>query len=137
MSNRTEIQRGVIFNSRLLLIGLFILLLIASCMETIIDDYNLGTMKGQVYSINTPGPIHEGWTPPPLEEVSTIVIMNEEKKVTAEIKTNVKGSFTFQIPAGLYFLKVKESRIPNESGPFTLHKDETLTVEVFYDNGMR
>lgn len=122
---------------RLIFLGVSLLLLLTKCTEIIDDDFHLARIKGQVYSINTPGSIPDGWTPPPLEIVSTIVVMNDERRTLTEMKTNSKGYFSFEIPAGTYYLKVKESRIPNEAGPFKVQQDETIIVQVFYDNGMR
>lgn len=93
--------------------------------------------QGQVYNLSHPGPIPIGWTPPPLETVSTIVVLDTNKKSIFETSSDKKGKFLIMLPEGTYYLRVKESPIPVETGPYQLKEGETLEVKAYYDNGMR
>ncbi len=94
-------------------------------------------LQGQVYILSHPGPIPIGWIPPPLETISTIIVLNNQRKIILETPTDRKGKFQIMLPTGIYFLRVKESPIPAETGPYYLKEGQTLLVEAYYDNGMR
>ncbi|MEK6756502.1 MAG: hypothetical protein AABZ02_10175 [Bacteroidota bacterium] len=94
-------------------------------------------IQGQVYSITTPGPVPEGWTPPPLERVSTIVVLDVNRKHVKEFATDEKGRFKTYLQPGTYFLRVKESLIPAQTGPYVVMPGQILSVEAHYDSGMR
>ena len=94
-------------------------------------------IQGQVYSIATPGPTPEGWIPPPLEMVSTILVLDRNKKLIVEVITDSKGRFISPLDPGTYYVRVKESWVPAETGPYTLRDGEMLSVRANYDNGMR
>lgn len=133
------------FNS--IITGLFILSLLFSCEATestfnvnpnSVPDQNIKTgIIGQVYSIGTPGPIPDDWTPPLLEAKSTIVVLDINRNLVKEFSTDEKGKFQTSLNLGVYFIKVKESRIPKETGPYILKEEEVIIVEAYYDNGMR
>jgi hypothetical protein len=94
-------------------------------------------IQGQVYSIATPGPTPIGWTPPPLEIMSTIVVLDVNKKLVKEFATDGRGRFKIILPPGRYFLRVKESMIPAETGAYDVRSGEIMAAEAHYDNGMR
>jgi hypothetical protein len=94
-------------------------------------------MRGQVYSIATPGPTPINWTPPPLETISTVILLDTKRTLLQEILTDNKGKFTVALLPGTYYLRVKESFIPAETGPYILKSGEVLGVEAHFDNGMR
>jgi hypothetical protein len=94
-------------------------------------------VSGQVYSIATPGPTPVGWVAPPLEKVSTILVFDSKHKSLAQALTDSKGKFTIGLEPGTYYLRVKESMIPAETGPHDVRAGELLSVRAHYDNGMR
>lgn len=99
-----------------------------------IDDMGI---QGQVFLISKPGPIPIGWVPPPLEQVNTIQVLDAQRRIVREEKTSDKGRFMISLQAGTYYLRVKESPIPAETGPYEVTSGRILTVEAHYDNGMR
>lgn len=94
-------------------------------------------LQGQVYNLSHPGPIPIGWVPPPLEIVSTIIVLDSNRRIIFESLSDKKGKFQLMLPSGTYYLRVKESPIPAETGPYFLNEGQTLLVEAHYDNGMR
>jgi hypothetical protein len=102
--------------------------------SVLIDDTGI---QGQVFLISAPGPIPIGWVPPPLEQVNTIQVLDPQRKIVRELTTNDKGRFMISVQPGTYYLKVKESLIPAETGPFVVASGTILTVQAHYDNGMR
>jgi hypothetical protein len=94
-------------------------------------------IQGQVYSIATPGPTPVGWVPPPLEIISTVLVLDSSHKLLIEVLTDNKGKFSVELQPGTYYLRVKESMIPAETGPYVLSAGELLTVRAHYDSGMR
>ena len=84
-----------------------------------------------------PGPIPAGWTPPPMIEKCTVVVLSEYKYIVAEWPAQRMGIFKIELPEGKYYLRVKESLAQVETGPYDLHSGQTLTAEAHYDNGMR
>jgi hypothetical protein len=98
------------------------------------DDMGI---QGQVFLISKPGPIPIGWVPPPLEQVNTIQVLDAQRRIVREEKTSDKGRFMISLQAGTYYLRVKESPIPAETGPYEVTSGRILTVEAHYDNGMR
>jgi hypothetical protein len=125
---------------RLPLLILTCLLLIApwdGCKDSgsvIIGDSGV---QGQVYLISKPGPIPIGWIPPPLEQVLTIQILDVQRRTVREERTSDKGKFTISLQPGSYYLRVKESPIPAETGPYEVTSGKIVIVEAHYDNGMR
>lgn len=113
------------------------LLVISSCRDSGISPNVESGIQGKVYSIATPGPTPIDWTPPPLEAVSTIVVLDVNKTAVTEILTDDKGRFRASLPPGTYYFRVKESRIPAETGPYVVRPGEILAVVAHYDNGMR
>lgn len=94
-------------------------------------------IQGQVYSIGTPGPVPFNWTPPPLEMVCTIIALDTDRKLVKEFTTDEKGRFKISLQPGTYYLRVKESRIAAETGPYEVRPGEIVIVRAHYDNGMR
>lgn len=94
-------------------------------------------LEGQVLLVSTPGPIPVGWVPPPYETACTILILNETKTIVKESATDSKGKFSIAVSPGTYYVRVKESRVPAETGPFVLVTGQTAKVEAHFDNGMR
>jgi hypothetical protein len=94
-------------------------------------------MQGQVYSIATPGPTPVGWIPPPLEIVSTVVALDANHRFVLEVLTDNKGRFTIELPPGTYYLRVKESMIPSETGPYVVTAGAIIPVRAHFDSGMR
>jgi hypothetical protein len=94
-------------------------------------------IQGQVYSIATPGPTPINWVPPPLEQVSTILVLSSNREVIVQALTDSKGRFTIPLSPGTYFLRIKESMIPSETGPYVVGIGEIIPVRANYDNGMR
>jgi hypothetical protein len=99
-------------------------------------EYESG-FEGQVYNISHPGPIPIGWIAPPLEMVVTVMVLDGDKQLQTKVQTDAKGGFFVALAPGTYFLSVKESMVPTESGPFTLLPNQRLMVQAYYDNGMR
>jgi hypothetical protein len=121
-----------------------IILLLAVVSATLVgcsDSWNapdpMTGVSGQVYSIATPGPTPVGWVAPPLEKVSTILVLDSNHKSLVQALTDNKGKFTIGLEPGTYYLRVKESMIPAETGPHHVTAGELLSVRAHYDNGMR
>ena len=121
-------------------------ILFSFCLLTFCSDpFSLPTpplqypnvLQGQVYNLSHPGPIPIGWIPPPLEAVSTIIVLDTQRKFVLETSSDNKGKFQISLPVGNYYLRVKESPLPVETGPYSLKEGETLSVEAYFDNGMR
>jgi hypothetical protein len=102
--------------------------------SVIVDDTGI---QGQVFLISAPGPIPIGWTPPPLEQVSTIQVLDTQRRIVKEERTSDKGRFMISLQQGMYYLRVKESPIPAETGLYEVTSGRILTVEAHYDTGMR
>ena len=94
-------------------------------------------LEGEVYSIGYPGPVPVDWTPPIYQNVCTVQIFDVEKNYLSERSTDNNGHFKIELQPGVYYLRVKESLVPAETGPFELHEGEALTAFAHYDNGMR
>lgn len=102
--------------------------------SVVVDDTGI---QGQVYLISKPGPIPIGWVPPPLEQVNTIQVLDAQRKIVREATTNAKGMFIISLQPGTFYLRVKESPILAETGPYDVMSGRILTAEAHYDNGMR
>jgi len=48
---------------------------LSSCHDSGYTPIQITGIQRQVYSVATPGPTPIGWVPPPLERVSTIVVL--------------------------------------------------------------
>jgi hypothetical protein len=94
-------------------------------------------LEGQVLLISKPGPIPIGWVPPPLEMVTTVIVLDAGKIIVKQTSTDAKGTFSIPLSPGTYYLRVKESPIPSDTGPYTILAGERRTAEAHYDNGMR
>jgi len=107
------------------------------CMDSgsaLIDDTGI---QGQVLLISKPGPIPIGWVPPPLEQVNTIRVLDTQRRIVIEATTSDKGRFMIWLQPGTYYLRVKESPIPAETGPYLVNIGKIISVEAHFDNGMR
>ena len=93
-------------------------------------------IEGRVYAIGAPA-ITKDWTPPPLETVSTIIVLNNGQIVIKEVATDEHGRFSISLLSGIYYLRVKESLLPATTGPFNVTEDHLVSVEAYYDNGIR
>ena len=93
-------------------------------------------VSGQVVSICVPS-IPPEWTPPPREEVSTIVILDKNQLPVMEAKTDEKGRFNILIPPGTYFVQVKESPVRNDTGPYSVKEGEVVQVAAQYQCAIR
>jgi len=122
-------------------ISIFLLAMVVAAVSGCNDSGNgplrMTGIQGQVYSIATPGPTPAGWVPPPLEKISTVLVLDSNHKLIVEALTNDKGKFTIELEPGTYYLRVKESMIPAETGPYIVTTGTLLTVRAHYDNGMR
>ena len=122
---------------RSLVCCVLVLSIFAGCRDTGVSIALDSGIDGQVYSIGSPGPIPVGWIPPPLETVSSIVVLDAAHRQMKEFATDGKGHFRTSLSPGTYFLRVKESLIPAETGPFDVTAGKVLSVAAYYDNGMR
>jgi hypothetical protein len=93
-------------------------------------------MIGQVFSICVPS-FPSGWSPPPLEAVSTIVVLDANHLPITEIRTDNKGRFTISLPEGTYFISVKESPVRDETGPYSVKVGEMVSVTAHYQCAIR
>jgi hypothetical protein len=114
---------------------LVFLVLVTGCAD--FSNAPAAILSGQVLLISKPGPIPIGWVPPPLEQVNTVVVLNTEKQSIKEVLTDSFGKFSFSVDPGTYYLRVKESPIPAETGPFLCTAGGTTFAEAHFDNGMR
>lgn len=127
-------------NSRFIIVLATVLCFIPflnGCADFGTTPVQLTGMRGQVYSIATPGPTPVNWTPPPLEMISTVILLDVNRTAIQEIMTDSKGRFTITLAPGTYYLRVKESRIPAETGPYVVRSGQMLTAEAHFDSGMR
>jgi hypothetical protein len=116
---------------------LFVIAALVSCRDSgsvLMDDTGI---QGQVFLISKPGPIPIGWVPPPLEQVSTIQVLDAQRRIVREATTSDKGKFMISLQPGTYYLKVKESPIPAETGPYLVDVGRIMSVEAHFDSGMR
>ncbi len=93
-------------------------------------------IQGQVYRVDAPA-VPLGWKPPPLRRVMTILVLDSLNATLNEIKTDSLGTFTILLPPGEYFLQVKESLLPAQTGPFVVPEGRIIQVEADYDGGLR
>ncbi len=94
-------------------------------------------LHGQVYNLSHPGPIPVDWIPPPYEAVSTVIAHDIQQGISLEVKSDGRGQFLIMAPPGNYYLRVKESYLSSETGPYQLKEGETIEVKAYFDNGMR
>jgi len=111
--------------------------LLPGCIDSGTTPAPEAILHGQVFLISKPGPIPIGWIPPPLEQVNTIVVLNTERLKVREVTTDNRGMFSFSIAPGAYYLRVKESPIPAETGPYLCTPGASTLAEAHFDNGMR
>ena len=92
-------------------------------------------MQGQVYDVSSPGPTQK--EPTPLARVSTVVVLDSDNHEVLTVKTDARGSFEIPLDAGKYYLRVSESPVPRETGPFMLVEGDISVVAAYYDVGMQ
>ena len=107
------------------------------CRDFGTTPYQDTGILGQVFLISKPGPIPIGWVPPPLEQVNTIRVLDAQRRIVLEATTSDKGKFMISLQSGTYYLRVKESPIPAETGPYLVDIGRIISVEAHFDNGMR
>jgi hypothetical protein len=110
---------------------------VSSCTDTGTAPAFKAGIQGRVYSIAAPGPTPVNWVPPPLERVSTVVVLDASRRAVFELLTDNQGRFSSALDPGTYYLRVKESLIPVETGPYPVRAGETVTVRADVDSGMR
>jgi len=110
---------------------------VSGCNDSGTSPLPMTGIQGQVYSIATPGPTPVGWVPPPLEKISTILVLDSNHKFIFEVLTDNKGRFTVELQPGTYYLRVKESMIPTETGPYVVTAGTIIPVRAHFDSGMR
>jgi len=69
--------------------------------------------------------------------VCTVIVLDTDRKLVKEFATDEKGRFKTSLQPGTYYLRVRKSRIPAETGPYEVRPGETVAVRAHYDNGMR
>lgn len=106
------------------------------------DSYT-ASLEGRVYLIGSTA-VTEDWSPPPLEGISTVIVLDANQKPIYESKTDSLGHFNISIEPGVYFLVVKESpiiSIPDLTqpitGPFLVTESYADSAYAYFDNGLR
>lgn len=121
-----------------LICNILILVLCTDCEDSSPLNFpNPSGVVGQVFNLSHPGPIPIGWMPPPLNQVSTIRVFDINNHELFEKSTHSDGSFQINVQSGTYYFSVKESPIQSKTGPVNIRDNERITIQVFYDNGMR
>ena len=120
-----------------LIAGCILLALLTGCGDLGTEPSPAAVLSGQVYLISKPGPIPIGWIPPPLEQVNTVLVLDAGRIQIREVATDKRGSFSVSVNPGTYYLRVKGSPIPVETGPFVCVAGITTAAEAHFDNGMR
>jgi len=93
-------------------------------------------IEGRVVAVGAPA-VRIGWTPPPFEQVCTIIISDSTQQAVREVKTDAKGRFTISLPPGNYFLRVKESMLSKYGAPVEVRKGKMTHSDAHFDNGVR
>lgn len=93
-------------------------------------------IRGRVYRIDAPA-IPAGWTPPPFEQLSTIIVENSNGDTVKTAKTDSLGKYEIQLSPGSYFLIVKESLAHDKTGPFTVRSGSMTESKAYFDGGIR
>lgn len=114
---------------------LVLTLLAPACQNAL--SYSTSAFNGQVLLISYPGPQPAEWTPPPLQEVSVVLVLNAHKNIVKEVTTDVTGHFHISLAPSTYYLRVKYSPIPVDAGPYVLQAGRVLAVEAYFDTAMR
>lgn len=94
-------------------------------------------LYGQVYNLSHPGPIPEGWIPPPYDDFCTVIVQDLRQAINLEYRTDNHGKFQISVPPGTYYLRVKESMLSSVTGPYSIREGEMLEAKAYFDNGMR
>jgi hypothetical protein len=119
------------------ILALLLVVPLIGCSDSGSTLFESTGIQGQVYLISKPGPIPIGWIPPPLEQVTTVQVLDAQRGIVREEKTTDKGEFTISLQPATYYLRVKESPIRAETGPYEVVSGRILTVEAHFDSGMR
>jgi len=120
----------------LLLSICFCAILLLCCQQTISPKIESGIV-GQIYEVGSPA-VPVDWTPPPLKGVRTIVVSDSNHVDLQTLESDSLGEFKIRLPAGTYFLLVKDPVRPQgQNGPFVVAAGQIASVKVYHDNGMR
>lgn len=122
-------------------VKLRLIFLIANCTEsTSLPTLSLlfpTVLYGQVYNLSHPGPIPIGWISPPYDAVCTVIAQDIRQGISLEVKTDSRWQFQIKAPPGVYYLRVKESRLSSVTDSYSIMEGEILEVKAYFDNGMR
>jgi hypothetical protein len=114
----------------------FLAIFLLSCQHATSPQTETG-IEGQIYEVGSPA-VPEGWTPPPLGGVRTIIVSDSSQVPVEEFATNDFGAFRIELHPGTYFLLVRDTTRPQgQNGPFTVEANLLSTVKVYHDNGLR
>lgn len=120
----------------LLLLLCFFGILVFGCQQATPPKTETG-IEGQIYEIGGPA-FDEGGTPPPLQEVRTIVVSDSNRVTLQEFTTDSLGAFRIALQAGTYFLLVKDTTfLQGQNGPFVIQAGHVSSVNLYHDNGIR
>lgn len=121
----------------LFLMMIYLMVLLGACQLLTSKTHNFNTgIEDRVYSIGSPAE-PAGWTPPPLKQVSTIIVENPNGNKVKTALTNNLGKYRILLSPGMYYLEVKESFDQAKTGPFTVKEGSITETEADYDNGVR
>jgi hypothetical protein len=66
-----------------------------------------------------------------------VIVLNADHRSIFDLRTDNKGRFACELTPGTYFLRVKESMIAAETGPYVVKPGDVLSVRAHFDSGMR
>ncbi len=120
--------------SQLILFGILVLAsIVGGCSE--LDELESG-ISGQMYCLCIPV-IPPDWTPPPLEESRTIVVLDVERVPVKETMTDRGGRFAVRLSRGTYYIFVKDSPVREETGPIIVNAGEYVRASAIYHTAVR
>lgn len=138
-THRTSIGGPDLVNGPLQLYARLTMFGHASVAQIPRDDV-LGTISGTVMLVNTcPGPVTPGQDCTAPFVGATLHVINDSKLVTATAKTDAKGFYQVDVPAGNYLVHVAvEGRLPQCTEPgVTVVASKTSEANIECDTGMR
>ena len=92
-------------------------------------------IQGGVYSKPNSVPFPTRHVATTLDRIHTISVLDSNRTVLKEFSTNGTGKFEILLPPGIYFLRVKDSPYPAQTGPFEVKEGVISTAEAHYDEG--
>jgi hypothetical protein len=120
-----------------LLILCFCVVFMFSCQHSIAPKTE-GGIEGQIYEIGHAGGVPSGWTPPPLREVRTIVVSDNNKVGIHMLSSDSMGAFKISLQPGTYYLLVKDTTwLQEQNGPIVVEVNQIVSVKAYHDNRMR